>query len=350
MDTQTMINNKPITKLAALLLGSLTLAAVAVSEAKAACAPVPDISITMPPLTFDGPADGPTIGQPIGSNWGAEISTPNYFSGCRVLRIITTPSLSNVVPGITYTENGVTYPIFSTSVPGIGIIIGLKPTNTSIYKPLRQPITEVFNGDSFGVGIDARAKLIVVGQLRAGVYNIAYGSLARINGSDGMGIGSSLLTLNPTTLTIRARTCQLSSASVQDVILPPVSKNQFSGVGTSPSVGQNFTVTTNCEAGVNLYATVTDANNPANTGNVLTLGENTTASGVGIQILRNNLPISFGPDSSAAGNLNQWYIGTANNTGNDAFTLPLRARYVQTDTNMVAGVVKARTTITFSYQ
>ncbi|VXC82878.1 conserved exported hypothetical protein [Enterobacterales bacterium 8AC] len=345
-----MINNKSITKLPALLLCSLTLAAVMVSEAKAVCAPIQNISITIPPLTFDGPADGPTISQPIGSNWGGEISSPNYLSGCRVIRIVATTPLTNVVPAMTYIENGVTYPIFSTSVPGIGIIVGLKPTNTSIYKPLQRPVTEIFNGDSFEVGIDARAKLIVVGQLKAGVYNIAYGSLAIISGSDGTGIGGSLLTLNPTTLTIRARTCQLSSASVQDVILPPVSKNQFSGVGTSPSVGQNFTVTTNCEAGVNLYATVTDANNPANTGNVLTLGENTTASGVGIQILRNNSPISFGPDSSAAGNLNQWYIGTANNTGNDAFTIPLRARYVQTGTNMVAGVVKARTTITFSYQ
>lgn len=350
MDTKTMIKKKPIGKLAALLLCSLALASIATSQAKAACDPVPNISITMPPLTFDGPANGPTIGQPIGSDWGGAVSTPNYFSGCRVMMIITLPSFTPIVPGITYTENGVTYPIFSTNVPGIGVAIGLKPTGSPSYKPLIQPFTEVFKGDSFGVGIDVQAKLIVVGPLKAGVYNIAYGSLASITGSDGNGIGGSSLAINPVTVTITARTCQMSSAAVQNVTLPKIGKNQFSGVGSSPNVGQNFTLSTHCQAGVNLYATMTDANNPANTSNTLTLGEGTTAAGVGIQILRDNTPIAFGPDSSAKGNFNQWYIGSANNTDNDIFTIPLRARYVQTDPNMVAGTVRAKTTVTFSYQ
>ncbi|MFC0226910.1 fimbrial protein [Serratia aquatilis] len=346
-----MINKKPAAKLTTWLLCTMVLVAITAGRANAACAPVPDIAITLPPLTFDGPADGPTIGQPIGVNWGWQKSTPNYFSGCRVKEIITIPSRANIISGITYTENGVTYPIFGTNVPGIGLIVGLKPTNDPSYKPLVRPILYVFIGDSFGVGIDAQAKLIVVGQLKAGVYNIADDSLAIILGSEGKDeIGGSFLKLNPTTLTIRARTCQLSSAAVQNVTLPPVAKSQFSGVGSSPNVGQNFIVSTQCEEGVNLYATMTDATNPANTGNILTLGEGTTASGVGVQILRNDIPVAFGPDSSAAGNLNQWYIGSANNTGNDLFAIPFRARYVQTDTNMTAGVVKAKTTITFSYQ
>ncbi|MBP1015572.1 type 1 fimbrial protein [Serratia fonticola] len=211
------------------------------------------------------------------------------------------------------------------------------------------------------MGIAVQAKLIVLGRLKSGVYPLASQALVSIfaNGKEnevggGGTVGTtdtSVLMLNASTITIRAKTCQLTSASVQNITLPPVAKNQFSGVGSSPNVGQSFIVSTQCEEGVNLYATMTDATNPANIGNILTPGEGTTASGVGVQVLRNDIPVSFGPASSAEGNLNQWYIGSAaSGPGIYPFIIPLKARYVQTAANMTAGAVKARTTITFSYQ
>lgn len=349
-----MIIKKALTtKRGTWLLCAVALAACTMGRANAACDPIPAFSITIPPVVFDGPADGPALGQALGSDWGGMTSSPNYYSGCQIISIITYPygMTTKVVPGITYTENGATYPIYATSVPGIGLVVGLKGTTAAGgYVPMAYPLTFVWNGNSYGMGIDAQVKLVAIGQLKTGIYPIASGVLGQISGSDGVGLGGGDLMFNATTLIIKASTCQMSSATTQNVPLPKVGKSQFSGVGSSPNAGYNFSLTTLCNSGVKLYATMTDGVNPANTGNILTPGEGTTASGVGVQILRNDTPISFGPDSSASGNTNQWYIGTAGSGASEPFTIPLRARYIQTASDMVAGVLQARATVTFSYQ
>lgn len=351
-----MIQKVATTKLMTLLLCALALAAITAGRANAACAPKPPIAITLPPLTFDGPANGPTIGQAIGSNWGGIMTSPNFYSGCLVGSIISIPAMatSGIASGITYTEDGVTYPIFTTSVPGIGVAVGIKTTIDENYIPLKRPMTYIYEGGEISsIGIMAKAKLVAIGPLKSGVYQIATTSLAEIIGGakdQSQPPGGGMLMLNATTLTITARTCQMSGATTQNVPLLPVAKNQFSGVGSSAGGEANFSLTTLCDSGVNLYATMTDGSDPGNTGNILKPAEGTTASGVGVQILRNGLPISFGPDSSAKGNTNQWYIGTAGSGGSEPFTIPLKARYVQTAQTMVAGSVKARATVTFSYQ
>ncbi|WP_447889089.1 fimbrial protein [Serratia fonticola] len=348
-------------RLFALSLCSVALALLGTSQAYAditICNPPPPISLTFPPLVFDGGADGPAIGQPITSGWGAVVTNPNFFTGdadCIISHGITLPILGGtVVPGVTYTENGQTYPIYATSIPSIGIIMGIKATSAVTYTPVIRPVTTFYPYFSLsqGMGIALQAKLIVLGRLTSGVYTIASQPLVRIyaNGPGGTSTGITDLRLNASTVTITARTCQMSSASTQMVPLLPVGKNQFSGVDTSAGGEANFSLTTLCGSGVKLYATMTDGSDPGNTSNILKPAEGTTASGVGVQILRNGLPISFGPDSSAFGNTNQWYIGTAGSGGSEPFTIPLKARYVQTEQNMVAGSVKARATVTFSYQ
>ncbi|WP_422526318.1 fimbrial protein [Serratia fonticola] len=345
-------------RLLALSLCSVTLTLLGTSQVYAICnLPLP-VSLTFPPLVFDGGADGSTIGQPVTSGWGAAAISPNFLTGgadCIIDRGITLPtSAGTLVPGITYTENGQTYPIFTTSIPSIGIIIGIKATSAASYTPVVRPLTVFYPNPrpSQGLGIAIQAKLIVIGRLASGVYPIASQTLVSVYGQ---GVGTEAtkqieLMLNASTVTITAKTCQMSSATTQNVPLLPVAKNQFSGVGSSAGGEANFSLTTLCDSGVKLYATMSDGSDPGNTGNILKPAEGTTASGVGVQILRNGLPISFGPDSSAFGNTNQWYIGTAGSGGREPFTIPLKARYVQTAQNMVAGSVKARATVTFSYQ
>ncbi|KVH63801.1 adhesin [Burkholderia sp. MSMB1072] len=98
-----------------------------------------------------------------------------------------------------------------------------------------------------------------------------------------------------------------------------------------------------------MYTTLTDASNPANVSNMLSLGPDSTASGVSIQVLHgdNDKLISYGPDSSQAGNPNQWFVGEF---GNVDVTIPLKARYVQTASDVKAGTANGRATFTMSYQ
>ena len=350
-------------RLAALSLGTLALAVLGISQGYAVTTicntPVPT-SLTCPVLVFDGGADGPAIGQPIGNGWGAVTTNPTFFNGgadCLIRAGITLLMIAQggaqLVPGITYNEGGIIYPIFSTNVPGIGIIIGIKATSAANYTPVNS-VTTFFPepAPSRGMGVSLQAKLIVTGRLATGVYQIPSQNLVRVyaNGIADTSTEESVITLNTTTVIITARTCQMTSATTQNVPLPRVTKNQFSGPGSLSAVGYNFTLSTLCDSGVKLYATMTDANDPSNTGNTLSLGAGSTASGVGVQILRNNQAIAFGPDSAASGNTNQWYIGTAGSGGKETINIPLEAKYVQTESNMVAGNIRSRATVTFSYQ
>lgn len=362
---QKMINNmktKQISRarLFALSLCGMALALPGTSLAFGICNPPPAISIMFPPLVFEGGADGPTIGQPISTNWSAAMSNPNFLNGdatCLIGTGIVLPMAAATRPsGHSYTEAGITYPIYNTSVPNIGIIIGVKATLAANYVPVIFPVTS-FSPEpnpSQGMGLDVHAKLIVTGRLGSGVYTLNSQELFRFyaNGPEGVGGESDerTLILNASTVTIRASTCQLVGGTSQNVPLLPVGKAQFNGVDSTAGAPADFSLRTLCGSGVKLYATMTDGSDPGNTGNTLKPAEGTTASGVGVQIIRDGLPISFGPDSSASGNTNQWYIGTANSGGSEVFTIPLKARYVQTDSHMVAGAVKARATVTFSYQ
>ncbi|NBJ36945.1 fimbrial protein [Serratia fonticola] len=345
------------TRLLSLSLCSIALAVLGTSQAYAICNNPPPISLTFPSLVFEGGADGPAIGQPITSGWGAVMTSPNFLTGgvdCKLSYGLTLPTLQgSIITGMSYNEDGLTYPIFSTNIPSIGIIMGIKATSATTYTPITRPVTLFYPNPSpsQGMGITVQAKLIVVGRLTSGVYPIARQNLVNVYGNGpGGATPDSNLVLNASTVTIKASTCQMVSASTQNVPLQPVSKNQFSGVNTSAGADANFSLTTLCGSGVKLYATMTDGSDPGNTGNILKPAEGTTASGIGVQILRNDQPISFGPDSAASGNTNQWYIGTAGIGGSESFTIPLKARYVQTAQTMVAGSVKARATVTFSYQ
>ncbi|MCW8026917.1 MULTISPECIES: fimbrial protein [Pseudomonas aeruginosa group] len=97
-----------------------------------------------------------------------------------------------------------------------------------------------------------------------------------------------------------------------------------------------------------MFVTFTAAVNPTNTSDVLSLSSGSTATGVGIQIRRDdNTAIKFGPDSTAANNVNQWKVGE---NGNVEVTIPLKAGYKKTGQKVTAGTANGTATFTFSYQ
>ncbi|WP_368086691.1 fimbrial protein [Pseudomonas aeruginosa] len=76
---------------------------------------------------------------------------------------------------------------------------------------------------------------------------------------------------------------------------------------------------------------------------------NRVLGGVGIQILKDNVPLGYGPDSNEPGTINQWSAGTVKQ-GQVSHVIPLQARYIQTAERITSGSVKASATFTLSYQ
>lgn len=145
-------------------------------------------------------------------------------------------------------------------------------------------------------------------------------------------------------------TCRVTTPAIT-VPLGNMPASTFNGVGTvSPS--KPFNIVLQCSGGdtgtvTNVHTTLTDHNNPGNVSDTLSLAPDATASGLGIQVLNGSTVIKYGPDSSAAGNTNQWKAGT---TGNGTFTIPLTARYIQTAPKITPGTADGLATFTMSYQ
>ncbi|HID9485369.1 TPA: fimbrial protein [Pseudomonas aeruginosa] len=156
-------------------------------------------------------------------------------------------------------------------------------------------------------------------------------------------------------ITPKVPTCSVSTKEIQVQMSPngAIGHNVFTGVG-SVSPERNFNIGLTCGGGdlgtsTNVYLTLTDGARPGNFSNQLSLSNSSSASGVAIQILRNGSPISFGPDSSAVGTLNQWKAGNVAQ-GVGTFTIPLSARYIQTNSVFKGGKANASATFTLSYQ
>ncbi|WP_260427086.1 fimbrial protein [Burkholderia stagnalis] len=145
-------------------------------------------------------------------------------------------------------------------------------------------------------------------------------------------------------------TCRVTTPAIT-VPLGNVPASTFTGVG-SVSTGKPVNIVLECSGGntgtfTNVYTTLTDHTNPGNVSDTLSLATDSTATGLGIQVLNGSTVIKYGPDSSAAGNTNQWKAGEA---GNGTFTIPLTARYVQTAPKITPGTANGLATFTMSYQ
>lgn len=152
------------------------------------------------------------------------------------------------------------------------------------------------------------------------------------------------VTISVNNTSIVATTCTVTTPSVS-VALPTVNASALSPAGTT--VGNtNFSIGLSCQAGSNVYVTLTDATNPGNTTSNLTLASGSTATGVKLRVLNSGgSALSYGPDSAVAGNPNQWLVGASASTTR----IPLTAQYISTGT-VGPGAVKGLATFTMSYQ
>lgn len=250
--------------------------------------------------------------------------------------------------GQTYTESGLTYTIYQTGIQGVGVVLRGNNTKTSI--PLTNSIQRIDGmNNNTQLGTSLSARLVVTGTIAAGSYP---GTIAATTYIENAGSYSYSIPyyLPGFTLILAPPTCSVSTTSLS-VSLGAVPVSSFSGgIGsTSPEVPFNLAV--NCGTGArtaDIYVTLTDQTNTANRTDTLGLTADSTASGVGVQVLNGTTVISYGPDSSLVGNTNQWFAATSVNGGTR--TIPLRARYVRNGPSVKPGSANARATFTMSYQ
>lgn len=313
-----------------------------------------DIALSPTPMTWSGPADSIVPGKTIGSEWSASASVSEVF-WCGLIFTCSKgtlePSSSMIATGITVVVNGASYMVFETGVPGIGFILGLKDFNGTTYVPMQSGITQSYpadgtNGYATALGWSAKVTFIKTGvPLKSGVYQTPTINAAILTAYNNE-VKTAKVIINPTTITVTASGCTVSTKSAS-VELGNIDIHTLPTVGsTSPS--GSFTVGLTCDANIAVNAVMSDQTTPSNTSSVVTLTGESSASGVGVQFFYNGTgPLMMGPDSSAAGTTNQFFIQTT--TAAQTLSLPFQAQYIRTG-EVVPGTANALASITFSYQ
>lgn len=300
-------------------------------------------TINVPPLTVqrDTPV-GTQIGTEVVSGW------------------VTPYICKNSAPALTYQELGVkaygdfnsminNRRVYNTNIAGIGYAIGTKiqgPGECMGYEAY------VDGRASMAGNIANRPLCLIPGMFGSPVpfqHRVTFYKTANVTGSGtvtGRQVGSTILrnnknswhlpesAININSFNITTLACSVGNTSIV-VPLGNIKTTAFSGVGSSPpeSNTRRFDISLSCNIGTRVFVSLAGAAVSGTTG-VLALdsaGSSGVASGVGIQVLSNNVPVTFGKSFLA---------GTAGSAvGN---IIPFQARYYQTAQTITAGKANSR--------
>ncbi|MDQ0141096.1 fimbrial protein [Cupriavidus necator] len=238
--------------------------------------------------------------------------------------------------------------VYRTPVNGIGIKTGWANwlsgspdvDSTALVSPEASQAVANPSTTPYGPMGRYRLQFVVTGPVMPGTITLpallgqaSYGSL----------IVNQLTVAGNTNIVAPACTVQNTSVVVN---MPTVSASALPAAGTTAG-RTGFNISLSCSGATAITMTLTDASQPGNAGSNLSLGQGSGAGGVAYQILYNGTPVSFGPDSATAGNLNQFNVGTI--AGATTVTIPMAARYIRTGP-LTPGTALANATFTMSYQ
>ncbi|MDN3524554.1 fimbrial protein [Halomonas sabkhae] len=239
--------------------------------------------------------------------------------------------------------------IYSTNVPGIGIRLSRRIQGRDLTVEYPHTLTldpegTYFIGNGFfRVEVFKTAPQTGSGPLATGQYTTYY--------NDGDGPSKPLLTsyLDANAITIISPTCEINAGSRNiPVNFGQVPESTFEGVGTT-NTERNFDIGMQCtgpnygEAFLDLrFEYAPDPDGPAG---VIALEEtNDAASGVGIQLLDRR-------DNSTIENMEAVQVATLVPGDNGRMlSLPLKARYYQTQANIEPGRTKATAEFLIEYR
>lgn len=296
----------------------------------------------------EGPRD-----KPAGSGWviNKKYATFDYEDIDCPIYVTATVEGGELVPG--YTD------MYKTQNPTVGLKFGLTVNpgdHTSNFKYKYTPFTEKVNisgSGSFtlGRGISIFA---LTGYAEPGVLNpIAEPRMKYTYSGSCIDTVTRYVYVTPDVVNFTPVTCSVANKNIL-VDLGTYPRDQFQAVGqTTPEVDFNIDIDCDKTYDFNTIISVTftdDSDRSAgNNTDILPLDAQSTAKGLGVQILYKDSPISFGPDSSFAGTENQIELDKMEELPVSSYTYNFKARYISTGP-VSAGTANTRATFTMSYQ
>jgi hypothetical protein len=281
------------------------------------------------PATLSASRDAP-VGSILNTAAGNGGLAATGFT-CDVQKSVTVSG--TLVPGSTN--------VYQTSVPGIGVHFYITSGwgGSWVSVPVSQTLTQP-NGSTAHY---MRADLVVTGPVGSGA--VATWPSATVTFT-----GSCMTTVTATqyltgSVAMTSNTCSVTTPSLDFALPKGLSKDLVAPGATSGDTTVSLGL--NCAAGVKVAVTLSDVVSPQNRSTTLSLAPESSAAGIGLQILHGTTPVAFGADSAVAGNTNQWTAGTASG---GVMQIPLTARYVRTTGTLIPGSVHGKATFTMSYQ
>lgn len=286
------------------------------------------------------------------TGWLETAPTTNWFN-CNVLPGIGTgTSMRTLLPSSGWTKvvDGITYTIYATGVDGLGIILSGRAYINGCGWAAFQALIQLWKGDACNTagtvtnGGQLRAMFVKTGPVATGtVARLTIATAASVSNEAGGGmVSNTSLEIQFVTMPVllMAQTCTTPDVSVS---LGSPQASVFTGKGSSSQL-VGFDISLNgCPAGMSAIHYQIDAVTPlvdaANA--VISLDANSSATGVGVQVLDGNgNPAVLGTRLPFAG----YNSATGGN-----FKIPLRARYRQTGNNVTPGSANTAVTFTMNY-
>ncbi|AMP16315.1 fimbrial protein [Collimonas pratensis] len=314
----------PVLRLKKLCLtGLLCLAGVYAAPAQAACTLLNGWSNKAGNIAFT-----PTISVPASTAVGTVLDTKSVTLTPNG-QYITCDTVTNFAGAFYGTTSG-TAAISPTNVAGVGARITF--TNGGTPRGIPFALNNTAAGTYSMTNAIWKIELIKTGPITGGT--MATGAYA------GYGAGGSFFStfLNVTGGGhIVPATCSVTDTSIT-VPMGSVNQSEFGGVGTSAGT-RNFSVPLDCAAGTKVSITLTGTPDSSGIPGVLALSPSTgtVAQGVGLQLLHNNVPVTFDAPIDA---------GTAASAG--AYNIPFVARYYRTAA-IWPGLANSSATFTMTY-
>jgi major type 1 subunit fimbrin (pilin) len=330
--------------------------------------------------SFTGPAaESFTFPSPISiprDNTASMIALTNWVSGAAVTNLYTCTSNNDTRVGLgikfptlaqagTFSEGGLTYKVFNTTVPGVGIIYGLRLYASGPYCGLQGGVNGwtdwlAASGNAYSIancysvnadtttsyyGAQIRARLVRTGKLTAGTMPsfTLTNSAQEIDGNYSTSVGSQNYLINP--VNFQALSCTADGA---DITLDSAKKADFESATSLKTKPFQFTLH-NCPAGMNSIRYQLDPIGPiisAADGTFQNASGTDMAKGVGLRITNdaNSAPIRFGDSSYVVADYNSA-------SGNASLPIKMNVSYYRTGTaaQVTGGKVRGTAQLTLFY-
>jgi type 1 fimbria pilin len=244
-------------------------------------------------------------------------------------------------------QNGDDY-VLATNIPGVGIRIytGIFAPNESYpYKTLGGPdihggtkgnFKNIFSTPEY-FELVKTASVVQAGTLTAGMLSYFYVKEFHSAGTPPLQLGQNFLNGSSRIIPVK---CSIRTPNIQ-LPLADVMVTDFTSPGMTAKP-KPFDVGLDCDAGARVNAKLTGTQNSSTSVNsVLQLtgaGSAGVASGVGIQLLYNNLPLE----------LNKNIVLKTSTGGQESF--PFTAQYYQTAAKVMGGTANTTATLEMTYQ